>query len=84
MTVGEVAQQIQADSSALLTHQHTPIRAIQRWIGTEQPLFDVLFSFNWVEPLKMLSELWEQCAEITSADVRLLYCPQWKSLLICV
>lgn len=65
----EIAQQVQRDSPSLLTHQHTPIRSIQRWAGIEQPLFDVLFSFTRAEPLGLSSKLWEQCAELTSVDV---------------
>lgn len=44
-TMAEPAQTHQQAAAALLEHQHTALRRIQRWSGADRPLFDTLFSF---------------------------------------
>ncbi|GME63927.1 Nonribosomal siderophore peptide synthase SidC [Neofusicoccum parvum] len=44
-TLQDVISAVHASSMASLAHQHTPLRHIQRWVGSSIPLFDVLFSF---------------------------------------
>ncbi|KAF9885897.1 hypothetical protein FE257_012277 [Aspergillus nanangensis] len=44
-TVTEVVQNIQKSTVRSLDFQHTSLRHIQRWIKSESPLFDCLFSY---------------------------------------
>ncbi|KAK0209228.1 putative peptide synthetase [Desarmillaria ectypa] len=42
----DIARQVQVDLSSVMEHQHTPLRLIQRWLGSGEQLFDTLFNFN--------------------------------------
>ncbi|EAU34142.1 hypothetical protein ATEG_05073 [Aspergillus terreus NIH2624] len=44
-TVSEVVQSVQKSTAKSLDFQHTSLRHIQRWIKSESPLFDCLFSY---------------------------------------
>ncbi|KAF9077098.1 hypothetical protein BDP27DRAFT_1414219 [Rhodocollybia butyracea] len=42
----DVARRIHAEMTSVLEYQHIPLRLIQRWVGSSEPLFDTLFTFN--------------------------------------
>ncbi|KAG7451863.1 putative peptide synthetase [Guyanagaster necrorhizus] len=42
----DIARQVQVDLSSVMEHQHTPLRLIQRWLGSGEQLFDTLFNFS--------------------------------------
>lgn len=44
-TINEVVKSTQQSAARSLEFQHTPLRHIQRWLMSEAPLFDCLFSF---------------------------------------
>ncbi|KAK0185195.1 putative peptide synthetase [Armillaria mellea] len=44
----DIARQVQVDISSVMEYQHTPLRLIQRWLGSGEQLFDTLFNFNRV------------------------------------
>ncbi|KAL4891562.1 hypothetical protein BDV59DRAFT_65864 [Aspergillus ambiguus] len=44
-TVSEVVQAVQKSTVKSLDFQHTSLRHIQRWVKSESPLFDCLFSY---------------------------------------
>ncbi|KAK0434815.1 putative peptide synthetase [Armillaria borealis] len=44
----DIARQVQVDLSSVMEYQHTPLRLIQRWLGSGEQLFDTLFNFNRV------------------------------------
>ncbi|KAK0501009.1 putative peptide synthetase [Armillaria luteobubalina] len=55
----DIARQVQVDMSSVMEYQHTPLRLIQRWLGSGEQLFDTLFNFNRVATsLSPSNKLW--------------------------
>lgn len=58
-TVAEVVRSVHQSTARSLEYQHTSLRRIQRWLKSEKPLFDCLFSYIRSTPAPKHS-LWEQ------------------------
>jgi amino acid adenylation domain-containing protein len=66
-TVEETIEYVQRASAKSLEYQHTSLRHIQRWVKSETPLFDCLFSFiKTAEPSS--HGLWEELNSEMPAD----------------
>ncbi|CRG90024.1 hypothetical protein PISL3812_07065 [Talaromyces islandicus] len=66
-TVEETIEYVQRASAQSLEYQHTSLRHIQRWVKSEIPLFDCLFSFiKTAEP--STHGLWEELNSEMPAD----------------
>ncbi|KAF7125668.1 hypothetical protein CNMCM5793_001907 [Aspergillus hiratsukae] len=57
-TVAEVIKSVQQLTARSLEYQHTSLRRIQRWLKSEKPLFDCLFSYIRSTPAPK-HNLWE-------------------------
>nr|Q52US9.1 RecName: Full=Nonribosomal peptide synthase fso1; AltName: Full=Ferrichrome A biosynthesis cluster protein fso1; AltName: Full=Ferrichrome A synthetase [Omphalotus olearius]AAX49356.1 putative peptide synthetase [Omphalotus olearius] len=64
----DIAQRIHTEMSSLLAYQHTPLRLIQRWLGSSEPLFDTLFSFNRMTTGSSSSTLWSSVESKAALD----------------
>ncbi|KAF7182363.1 hypothetical protein CNMCM7691_001843 [Aspergillus felis] len=58
-TVADVVASVHQSTARSLEHQHTSLRRIQRWLKSEQPLFDCLFSYIRSTPAPK-HNFWEQ------------------------
>ncbi|PKX93600.1 nonribosomal siderophore peptide synthase SidC [Aspergillus novofumigatus IBT 16806] len=58
-TVAEVVRSLHQSTARSLEYQHTSLRRIQRWLKSEKPLFDCLFSYIRSTPAPKDS-FWEQ------------------------
>ncbi|GFG04010.1 nonribosomal peptide synthetase 2 [Aspergillus lentulus] len=58
-TVAEVVRSVHQSTAQSLEYQHTSLRRIQRWLKSEKPLFDCLFSYIRSTPAPKHS-FWEQ------------------------
>ncbi|ERS96221.1 hypothetical protein HMPREF1624_07130 [Sporothrix schenckii ATCC 58251] len=68
-----LAQACHAYNVATLPFQHTPLRDIQKWCSAGQPLFDILFSFQFGDESfagtsSATSDLWTQSEPAVHAD----------------
>ncbi len=52
-----------------MEYQHTPLRLIQRWLGSGEQLFDTLFNFNRVTSLSSSHNLWSVLESKAAIDV---------------
>jgi aryl carrier-like protein len=69
-----VAELAQSDHASIIQHQHTALRAIQRWLGFAGPLFSSLFSFNRIASTRNTGQkLWEQIDNEFALDVGRFY-----------
>ncbi|KIH95295.1 hypothetical protein SPBR_03881 [Sporothrix brasiliensis 5110] len=69
----ELAQACHAYNVATLPFQQTPLRDIQKWCSAGQPLFDILFSFQFGDESvagtsSATSDLWTQSEPAVHAD----------------
>jgi hypothetical protein len=60
---------------SLVKNQFTPLSHIQRWLGSDEPLFDTLFVYQKFASVTERSEAWEVVYEATKIDVCILYFP---------
>lgn len=66
-------------NSHLTKNQFTPLAHIQRWLGSDEPLFDTLFVFQKFASRSAHFETWKVVDEETKIDVRkprrpIIYC----------
>ncbi|KAF9033277.1 acetyl-CoA synthetase-like protein [Hymenopellis radicata] len=54
----DIASQTQLQTASVYEHQHTPLRIIQRWVGSAEPLFDTLFSYTKGRTVSPSHHLW--------------------------
>lgn len=66
----DVVAQIQGDMEPIMQFQHTPLRHIQRWVGTGEPLFNNLFNFVRKDLTVAGPSLWTQLESKAALDVR--------------
>lgn len=64
----DLVVQVQTDFQAIMEHQHTPLRMIQRWTGVAD-LFDVLFNLTRRTGRKSNHTLWKQMDSKATLDV---------------
>lgn len=57
----------------LVKHQFTPLAQIQRWLGSDEPLFDTLFVYQKFSSKSTDTKSWEIVDEDTRIDVCLGY-----------
>jgi amino acid adenylation domain-containing protein len=58
-TVSDVVESVHQSAARSLEYQHTSLRRIQRWLKSEKPLFDCLFSYIRSTPAPK-HNFWEQ------------------------
>lgn len=66
-------------NASLTKHQFTPLAQIQRWLGSDEPLFDTLFVYQKFVSSTGESEAWEVIDEETQIDVSI----HLSSILLC-
>lgn len=67
----DVVAQVQEDMEPIMQFQHTPLRHIQRWVGTGEPLFNTLFNFVRKNSTITGQSLWTQSESKAALDVSL-------------
>ena len=65
----DVVAQVQGDMEPIMQFQHTPLRHIQRWVGTGEPLFNTLFNFVRKDSTHNGPSLWTQLESKAALDV---------------
>lgn len=61
--------------ASLVKNQFTPLAQIQRWLGSDEPLFDTLFVYQKFTTKSGGSDKWEVVDEETKIDVRIVHLP---------
>lgn len=56
-------------NASLIKTQFTPLAQIQRWLGSDEPLFDTLFVYQKFSTSSTISDAWEIVDEETKIDV---------------
>lgn len=58
------------NNSSLNKNQFAPLAQIQRWLGSDEPLFDTLFVYQKFSSKSIRHETWNVADEATKIDVR--------------
>lgn len=67
-------------NASLVKHQFTPLVQIQRWLGSDEPLFDTLFVYQKFVSGPTLAKSWQVVDEDTRIDVCFIYAVQFLSI----
>lgn len=59
-------------NASLVKNQFTPLAQIQRWLGSDEPLFDTLFVYQKFSTNSKGSDKWEVIDEETKIDVSIM------------
>lgn len=59
-------------NASLVKHQFTPLAQIQRWLGSDEPLFDTLFVYQKFSTSSTVPDAWEVVDEETRIDVSVM------------
>ncbi|KAI1407701.1 hypothetical protein F5Y13DRAFT_195049 [Hypoxylon sp. FL1857] len=73
-TWASLVQAVQEYNASVLEYVHTPLRDIQKWCSSGQPLFDVLFTFNREDVLsEEAKRFWSSVHSVGSLDYPLAF-----------
>lgn len=67
-TWASLAKECHAFNTAILPFQQVPLRDIQKWCSVGQPLFDILFSFQFGGSSSSTQNIWTEADSSTHAD----------------
>lgn len=65
----ELLKRTLARNSSLIKNQFTPLAQIQRWLGSDEPLFDTLFVYQKFSTKSTVPDAWEVVDEEARIDV---------------
>lgn len=65
----ELLNRILKRNASLTKNQFTPLAQVQRWLGSDEPLFDTLFVYQKFSPQSSHSKCWNVIDEETRIDV---------------
>lgn len=69
----ELLEGILKRNASLVKNQFTPLAQIQRWLGSDEPLFDTLFVYQKFSTKSGRSDRWEVVDEVTKIDVCVIH-----------
>jgi non-ribosomal peptide synthetase component F len=70
-------------NASLVKNQFTPLAQVQRWLGSDEPLFDTLFVYQKFTTESGGSDKWEVVDEETKIDVRIMSLALTADFLTC-